>query len=95
MRLGLVIILITITSFLVAFILNRIFNNKRYIKYILVIILVSLMLYNFVTMNSPSNEGFEDLGKFVMGIFLLAASMSSLISSVAFDIIHKHKNRIK
>lgn len=95
MRLALIILFITMGSLLITFILNRMFNKKRYIKYIPIMILIFLMIHNFTTMNSPSNEGFEDLGKFVMGIFLLIASLSSLISSIAFDLIHKHKNRIK
>lgn len=40
-------------------------------------------------------EGFEDLGKFIMGIFLLSASISSIISAIAFDLYHKSMNRIK
>ncbi len=95
MRLGLIMLLILIASFLVTFLLNRMFSKKRYMKYIPVMILASLMIYNFITMQSASTEGFEDLGRFIMGMFLLAASISSLITAVAFDLYHKSINRIK
>lgn len=95
MRLSFMIIFIAIASLLVIFLLDRIFHRKRYVKYIPILILIPFMIYNFITMHSASNEGFEELGKFIMGIFLLAASLSSLISAVAFDMYHKNKNRIK
>lgn len=95
MRLSLIMIFIAIASFFVTFILNRMFSKKRYIKYIPVMILVTFMIYNFITMKSVSTEGFEDLGRFIMGMFLLAASLSSLISAIAFDMYHKSMNRIK
>jgi hypothetical protein len=78
-------------SILVTFILNLIFKKKRYIKYIPVMIMVPFMIYYFITMRSASSEGFESLGKFVMGLFLLTASFSSIIFSITADILYKRR----
>ena len=95
MRLGLILFFILIISFLYTFLLNRMFSKKRYMKYIPVMITDSFMIYYFITMNSANSEGFEDLGRFIMGMLLLAASLSSLITAIAFDLYHKRMNRIK
>jgi hypothetical protein len=84
-------IIIVIVSVLVTFIMNQIFKKKRYVKYIPVIIMIPFMLYYFVSMRSASNESFESLGRFVMGVFLLTASFSSVIFSIIADIIHKRR----
>ena len=84
-------IIIVTASILVTFILNYIFKKKRYIKYIPAIIMFPFMIYYFVTMHSVSNESFESLGRFVMGLFLLVAIISSVIYSVAADIILKRR----
>jgi hypothetical protein len=84
-------IIIVIVSVLVTFILNQIFKKKRYVKYIPVIIMIPFMLYYFDSMRSASNESFESLGRFVMGVFLLTASFSSVIFSIIADIIHKRR----
>lgn len=91
MRFGLIISAISIVSILVTYILNKIFKNKRYVKYIPVIIIIPFMLYNFITMYTAPSEGFEDLGRFVMGLLLLAASLPSLIFSIVLDIVHKKR----
>jgi hypothetical protein len=95
MRFGFVLIFISITSIIITFILNLLFKKKRYVKYIPAIILFPFMLYNFVTMYSVTTESFQSLGRFIMGILLLAACASSLIASIAFDISHKIINRKK
>jgi len=46
-------------------------------------------------MYSVTSEGFESLGRFVMGILLLDAFASSLIASIAFDIAHRIIGRKK
>lgn len=81
-------IIIVTASILVTFILNYIFRKKRYIKYIPAIIMIPFMIYYFISMYSVSNESFESLGKFVMGLFLLIAILSSIIFSIAVDIFH-------
>lgn len=91
MRFGLIISAISIVSILVTYMLNRIFKNKRYVKYIPVIIIIPFMLYNFVTTYTAPTEGFEALGRFVMGLLLLAASLPSLICSIVLDIFHKKR----
>lgn len=92
MKISFIIIIITIVSILVTCILNQIFKKKRYIKYIPVIIMLSFMIYNFITMYSTPSENFQALGKFVMGLFLLFASLSSIICSIVLDIFHKRRN---
>lgn len=94
MELSLLIPIISIISILVTYLLNQIFKKKRYIKYIPVIIMFPFMLYNFITMYSTSSEGFQALGKFVMGLLLLVASIPSLVCSVTLDIFIL-KNSIK
>lgn len=86
-------VIIVAASILVTFILDRIFKKKRFVKYIPTIIMLPFILYYFISMNSASNESFESLGKFVMGLFLLTAGLSSVIYSVTADIINKIRNR--
>lgn len=92
MKISLIIGIIILVSILVTFLLNQLFKQKRYIKYIPVVGMVPFMIYNFVTMYSAPSENFEALGRMVMGIFLLTAIISSLISAFAFDVIYKRKN---
>lgn len=89
MRFVFILILISIVAIIIAFILNILFRKARYVKYIPAVVLFSFMVYIFITMNSVANEGFGSLGRFVMGIFFLAACVSSLIDSVAMDIYHR------
>lgn len=91
MKFGFIIGVIITASILLTCILNQIFKKKRYIKYIPVIIMFPFMLYNFITMYSAPSENFEALGRFIMGLLLLSASIPSLICSIAFDISHKKR----
>jgi hypothetical protein len=84
-------VIIVSVSILVTFILDQIFKKKRFVKYIPVIIMFPFMLYYFITMYSASSESFESLGKFVMGLFLLIAIVSSIIFSIIADIVHKRR----
>lgn len=93
MNFGIVLVLLSITTIIITFILNLSFKRKRYVKYIPAIILFPFMLYNFITMYSVTTESFQSLGRFVMGILLLVPCVSSLIASIAFDISHKISNR--
>ena len=86
-------VIIVAVSILVTFILDHIFKKKRYVKYIPVMIILPFMIYYFVTMYSASNESFESLGKFVMGLILLIASISSIIYSIIVDILHKRRQQ--
>jgi len=91
MEMSLVIGGISIVSVLVTFILNQIFKEKRYIKYIPVVIMFPFMLYNFITMYSAPSENFEGLGRFVMGLLLLSAIVNSLLCSFTLDILYKKR----
>lgn len=93
MNFGIVLVLLSITTIIITFILNLSFKRKRYVKYIPAIILFPFMLYNFITMYSVTTESFQSLGRFVMGILLLVPCASSLIASIVFDISHKISNR--
>ncbi len=88
------IIIVTI-SILVTFLLDLLFKNKRYVKYIPTMIMLPFMIYYFVTMRSASNESFESLGKFVMALFFLIAILSSFGYSIIADIIYKKRKRSK
>lgn len=92
MEFGLIIGIILTVSILVTLILNKVFAKKRYIKYIPVILISPFMLYNFITMYSAPSENFEALGRFVMGLLLLSASIPSLLCSIVLDIVHKKRN---
>lgn len=83
--------IIVMASILVTFILDRVFKKKRYMKYLPIALMLPFMICYFVTMRTASSEGFEALGKFVMGVFLLAAIISSIIYSVIADFIHKRR----
>lgn len=91
MEFSIIIIVIVVVSILATFLLNQIFKKKRYIKYIPVMIMLPMMFYYFVTMYTAPSEGFEDLGRFVMGLLLLAASLPSLICSIVIDVVHKNR----
>lgn len=91
MEFGLVIGIISTVSILVTFILNKIFTKKRCIKYIPVVLIFPFMLYNFITMYSAPSENFEALGRFVMGLLLLSASIPSLLCSIVLDVVHKKR----
>lgn len=93
MEISFIIGIIVIVSILVTCILNQIFKKKRYVKYVPVIIMFPFMLYNFITMYSAPSENFEALGRFVMGLLLLSASIPSLICSIIFDIVHKKRTK--
>lgn len=91
MEIGVVLSIVVIVSILVTFILNYIFKKKRYVKYIPVIVMFPFMLYNFITAYSAPTEGFEALGRFVMGLLLFSASLPSLICSIVLDVVHKKR----
>ncbi len=95
MNFGFILILISIATIIITFILNLLFKKIRYVKYIPAIVLFPFMIYNFITMYSVTSESFESLGRFVMGILLLAACASSLIASITFDITHRIIGRKK
>jgi hypothetical protein len=42
-------------------------------------------------MYSTTSEGFEALGRLIMGIFFFAAMISSLIFAISADVFHKYK----
>lgn len=90
-----ILILISITMIIVTFILNLLFKKIRCVKYIPAIVLFPFIIYNFITMYSATSEGFESLGRFVMGILLLTACVSSLMASITFDITHRIIGRKK
>ncbi len=95
MNFGLILILISIAAIIITFILNLLFKKRRYVKYIPAIVLFPFMLYNFITMYSVTSESFQSLGRFVMGMLLLAACASSLIASIAFDLALRINHRKK
>lgn len=95
MRVVFILILISIAAIIITFILNLLFKKIRYVKYIPAIVLFPFMIYNFITMYSVTSEGFESLGRFIMGILLLDAFASSLIASIAFDVAHRITGRKK
>lgn len=95
MNFGFILILISLTAIIITFILNLLFKKIRYVKYIPAIVLFPFMMYNFITMYSVTSEGFKSLGRFVMGVLLLAACASFLVASIAFDIAHKIIGRKK
>lgn len=90
-----ILILISIATIIITFILNLLFKKMRYVKYIPAVVLFPFMIYNFVTMYSVTNESFESLGRFVMGILLLVVCASSLIASITIDITHRRISRKK
>ncbi len=89
MELEIIIGIISVGAIFLTFLLNLIFNKKRYIKYIPPIIMAPFMIYNFITMYTAPSEGFQALGRFVMGLFLLTAIAVSLITSIIIDLINK------
>ena len=95
MNFGFILILISIVAIIITFILNLLFKKIRYVKYIPAVVLFPFMIYNFITMYSVTSEGFESLGRFIMGILFLVAFASSLIASIAFDIAHRNIGRKK
>jgi hypothetical protein len=95
MNFGIILILLSIAAIIITFILNLLFKKIRYVKYILSIVLFPFMIYNFITMYSVTNESFESLGRFVMGILLLTAFASSLLTSIVIDITHRINGRKK
>ena len=90
-----ILILISVVMIIITFILNLLFKKRRYVKYIPAIILSPFMIYNFITAYSVTSEGFQALGRFVMGILLLTACASSLIASITSDITHRIIKRNK
>lgn len=91
MEISTIIFFILIISILVTCILNHIFKERRFVKYIPVMMMLPFMIYNFITMYSTPSENFEALGRFVMGIFLLSASISSLIYAIIADVLYKRR----
>lgn len=94
MEISYIIAIIIIISFLATYGLNRLFREKRYVKYIPIIIMVPFMVYNFITMYTAPSENFEALGRFVMGLFLLSGIIPSLIFSIIVDISHHRRSNI-
>ncbi len=84
-------VIISIISILVTCLLNLFFKKKRYVKYIPVIIMFPIMIYYFITTYSAPSEGFQALGRFVMGLMLLTAILSSTICSIVIDVYHNKK----
>lgn len=93
MRIQIIILLILLISIMATYILHRIFKNKRFVKYIPSVLLLPFMVYNFVTMYTVPAEGFQSLGRFVMGLLLLIAIVPSLISAIIFDLISKKRTK--
>lgn len=88
-----ILIIIAVVSILVTLLLNYIFKGKRYIKYFPALIILPFMIYYFITMYSPTSEGFEALGRFVMGLLLLSAFVPSLICSAVLDVFYAMKKQ--
>lgn len=71
---------------ILTYILHRLTSRKRFIKYLLPIFILIPALYNFYQSRLPS-EGFEDLGSFIIALFLFVCFLSSLISGLFIDFI--------
>ncbi len=93
MNFGIILIIISIVTIIITFVLNLLFKKCRYVKYIPAIVLFPFMIYNFITMYSVTSESFQSLGRFVMGVLLLAAFVSSLITSITLDVTYGKSNR--
>lgn len=84
-------ILIITAAFIIfsipTYILYRLTIKNRYIKYLLPAVTLILTVYNFYLSRIPS-EGFEGLGRLLMGIILFFCFLSSLLTSLFFDFIY-------
>lgn len=91
MEIGVILAIISTVSILFTYLLYRFFKEKKLIKYLPSIIMTPVMIYYFISMHSAPSEGFQDLARFIMGLFLLTAITASLITSVILDVLDRKK----
>lgn len=87
-RIILVIAIIFCVFFAVTALLNKLYINKKYIKYLPSIISLILGLIYIYLSRQVKGEGFKDLGRALMGFLFLIGFVSGLLSGLYFDFIH-------
>lgn len=78
----LIIILITVG---IVWLIDRFFKPK-WIKYIFTLCFTILTIYLIIAAKTGNHEGFRDLGNFILAMFTFCIAITSLITSIIFDI---------
>lgn len=85
-RLVLIIIVIVIIFALLTYLLHRLTIKRRFIKYLMPLLILIPAIYYFYQAGIPS-EGFKGLGNLLMAFILFTGFLSSLASGLFFDFL--------
>lgn len=83
-RFILILIVIGVVSFLITFLAHK-YGNKTYLKYILPFLTLLLSVFMLVKINFSTNEGFKDIGYFLMLLMSLAGFLTSTITAIILN----------
>jgi uncharacterized membrane protein YozB (DUF420 family) len=84
-RLFIVSIVIFVILFLVTYLLSHFFSSIRFIKYTPSLICLIFAITNIILTKTAPGEGFKDLGRIVMAMFLFVGFLSGILSAMYFD----------
>jgi len=91
-RLILLLIAIFIVFSLLTYLLHRFLTPKKYVKYILPIILLLGAVYQFFLSRQPS-QGFEDLAQLILAFMCLAGALAGIITGIILDRFYPRNSR--
>jgi hypothetical protein len=86
-RMFIAIVAIFIVFFLITYIINHFFENKRLVKYIPALICLIFAIINMVLVRTDRGEGFRDLARALVAILLFSGFLSGFLSALYFDFI--------
>ena len=85
-RFVLIIIAIVVIFALLTYLLHRLTIKRRFVKYLLPVLVLIPTIYNYYQSRLPS-EGFKALGSFLVAFILFTGFLSSLVSGLFFDFV--------
>ena len=75
---------------IISYALDRVFRQKKFIKYILPILSLGISAYYFIIgVTQKSGQGFQDLGNVLLAILILSGSIGGFLTSIVLDIRKK------
>lgn len=75
----------------VTYLLHRIFQKRRWIKYIPAMAAMIACFYQVVMIRTGQYTGFEDLARILMGIMLFTGFLGSLTVGLVLDLLMTKK----
>jgi hypothetical protein len=86
-RLIIVIAVISLFFILLTYLLNCLFIRKRLVKYIPSLVSLTFAIINIVLARRFQAEGFKDLARVLMAVFLFVGFLSGILTAMYFDYV--------